>query len=172
MPSSRLQPALLGGLVLGVLSALPLVNLGNLCCCLWVLAGGGVAAWLLQRGQASPITLGDGAAVGFLAGLFGAIVWQALSLPVALITGPIQDRLVARLLDAGDLPESTRRVFEAMRERSGFTAARFVLGGFVVLTISVVFSTLGGLIGAAMVRRNDAPAPGPEPPRPPWTGGA
>ena len=36
----QLQPALVGGLVMGVLSALPLVNLGNLCCCFWVVSGG------------------------------------------------------------------------------------------------------------------------------------
>ena len=35
-----LQPALYGGLFIGVLSALPVVNIGN-CCCLWF-AGGGV----------------------------------------------------------------------------------------------------------------------------------
>jgi hypothetical protein len=40
----RLQPALWGGVFIGVLSALPLVNLGNCCCCLWVLVGGGLAA--------------------------------------------------------------------------------------------------------------------------------
>ena len=33
----KLQPALFGGLFIGVLSALPLVSVGN-CCCLWVIA--------------------------------------------------------------------------------------------------------------------------------------
>ena len=35
----KLQPALYGGLFIGVLSALPLINIGN-CCCLWVIGGG------------------------------------------------------------------------------------------------------------------------------------
>ena len=35
-----------GGLVMGVLSALPLVGpFGNACCCLWVVSGGLVAAY-------------------------------------------------------------------------------------------------------------------------------
>ncbi len=50
--SSKFQPALLGGLVLGVLSALPIVSIGNVCCCLWVISGGVLAAYLLQRNQA------------------------------------------------------------------------------------------------------------------------
>jgi hypothetical protein len=42
--TSKLQPALIGGLVTGVLSALPFVNILNACCCLWVVTGGVVAA--------------------------------------------------------------------------------------------------------------------------------
>ena len=52
------QPALIGGLVMGVLSALPLVSAGNICCCLWVVTGGLVAAYLLQQNQAMPISRG------------------------------------------------------------------------------------------------------------------
>ena len=33
-----IQPVLLGGLFLGVLSALPIISAGN-CCCLWTLGG-------------------------------------------------------------------------------------------------------------------------------------
>jgi len=47
MNSSKLQPALLGGTFLGILSALPIVSAANLCCCLWVVAGGVLAAYLL-----------------------------------------------------------------------------------------------------------------------------
>jgi len=55
------QPAFIGGLVMGVLSALPLVSAGNICCCLWVVTGGLVAAYLLQQNQAMPISPADGA---------------------------------------------------------------------------------------------------------------
>ena len=34
MGQDRLQPALYGGLVIGVLSGLPIVSMGNCCCCL------------------------------------------------------------------------------------------------------------------------------------------
>ena len=36
MPASKLQPALLGGLFIGVLSALPIISAGNCFCCMWV----------------------------------------------------------------------------------------------------------------------------------------
>jgi hypothetical protein len=77
-----------------VLSALPIVNMGNACCCLWVIAGGVTAAYLLQNGQAAPITSGDGAAVGFHAGVVGAIVWQLAAIPVTILMGPVQARML------------------------------------------------------------------------------
>ena len=44
--SGYAQPALAGGLVMGVLSALPLISALNACCCLWVVSGGLVAAYV------------------------------------------------------------------------------------------------------------------------------
>jgi len=159
MHASKLQPALLGGLVLGVLSALPIVNMGNACCCLWVIAGGVTAAYLLQNGQAAPITSGDGAAVGFLAGVVGAVVWQLLAIPVTLMMGPLQARMLDRLLATGDLPENMRSVFESLQQNAGFSIARFVLGSVFALFVSVIFSTVGGLLGAAIFRRKAPPLP-------------
>ncbi len=164
MPSSKLQPALLGGLLLGVLSALPIVNIANACCCLWVLSGGALAAYLLQRNQSAPISSSDGALVGFGAGLVGAVVWQVLTVPVTLVMGPIQSRLIARLLDAGDLPENVRQVFQTLQENAGFSLRRFVLGGFFTMFVSLIFSTLGGLIGAGLFRTK---VPPPQPDQPP-----
>ncbi len=59
---------------MGVLSALPIISAGNLCCCLWVVSGGAVAAYILQQNQPTPLTPGDGAVIGLLAGIVGAFV--------------------------------------------------------------------------------------------------
>ena len=47
--NERVQPALWGGVFIGVLSALPIVNFGNCCCCLWVICGGALAAHSASR---------------------------------------------------------------------------------------------------------------------------
>ncbi len=159
MHASKLQPAVLGGLVLGVLSALPIINLGNACCCLWVVSGGVVAAYLLQNGQPAPVTAGDGAAVGFLAGVFGALVWQVLAVPVTLLMGPLQERMLDRVLNTGDLPDNVRQMFETLRQNAGFSIARFVVGSIFTLFVSVIFSTVGGLVGAALFRTKRPPLP-------------
>ena len=160
MSASKLQPALLGGLLLGVLSALPIVSV---CCCLWVLAGGAMAAFLLQRNQSTPISSSDGALVGLGAGVIGWAVWQLLAIPVRLLTGPFVARVTERLLQAGELPEYTRQALETMRQNAGFSILWFIAGAFVTLLLCIVFSTIGGLIGAELFRTKVVPPP-PDPP--------
>ena len=164
MPSKMFQPALFGGLLLGVLSALPLINLGNVCCCLWILSGGAVAAYLLQANQPNPITPGDGATVGLMAGVIGSVVELVVSIPVSLAMGPLQGRFMERLLEnARDMPDNVRPMFDALRG-GGTSVIATVIGFFVFLCIAVVFSTLGGLIGAAMFRKKGQELPPPAPP--------
>ena len=67
-----LQAPLLGGLFIGILAALPVVSWGN-CCCLWIVGGGVLAAYLDQQRDQRPISAGRGAFAGFLAGIIGAL---------------------------------------------------------------------------------------------------
>src|SRR5918996_1366209 len=105
----KLQPALYGGLFIGVLSALPFVNIAN-CCCLWVIGGGVLATYLMQQNFPYPITAADGALVGLLAGVFGGIIGAVLSIPIDLMMGPVQQRMTERMLANPDLPAEMRRV--------------------------------------------------------------
>ncbi len=87
--SGFVEPAVLGGAFLGTLSALPIVSLGNALCCMWVLGGGALAAWLLRRKHPQgpeAVTYGDGAFVGVLSGAFGAVIATAISIPVRLLS--------------------------------------------------------------------------------------
>lgn len=163
MRASKLQPVLLGGLFIGVLSALPIVNLGNCLCCLWVVSGGLLAAWLLQQAQPTAIGAGDGAIVGLLAGLVGAVVGTALEIPIHRLTGSMgQDILQQLLAQSGDMPSGIRELLEqaAQAETRG---AMIVFGLAVAAVVNAIFGTLGGLLGATLVRPS---APAPPPPVP------
>ena len=98
---------------MGVLSALPLVNMLNLCCCLWVVSGGLVAAYVFQQNQPAPMTSGDGALVGFLAGVTGALVMFLISIPIGMIVAPIEREMVQRALGmSGNMRPELRRLLE------------------------------------------------------------
>src|SRR5207253_11383791 len=93
----RMQPAVFGGLFIGVLSALPLINLAN-CCCLRVIGGGVLAAYLMQQNYPYAISAAAGALVGLLAGAMGGILGTLLSIPTDLMMGLVQQRLIERVI--------------------------------------------------------------------------
>lgn len=151
---------------MGVLSALPVVNIGNICCCLWVIVGGVVAAYLLQQNQSTPISAGDGAMVGLLAGLFGAVVSLIISIPVTFMMGPVQQALAERALSmGGNIPPEVREALENAGNTSRFGVVGMLLfqfiGFFVMLFAGAVFSTLGGLLGAAIFAKKSNGSPSP-----------
>jgi hypothetical protein len=156
---SKLQPAVYGGLFIGVLSALPLINIAN-CCCLWVIGGGVLAAYLLQQNHPFPINAADGALVGLLAGLIGGVVGVMLSIPIEMAMGPVQQRLLERLvLSNPDIPSETRQIFENMANR-GISAVMIVFRLMFGVCVGAIFGMLGGLLGVALFKKKDLPPPG------------
>src|SRR4029453_5519981 len=113
----KLQPALYGGVFIGVLSALPLIQAGN-CCCLWVIGGGVLATYLMQQNHPYPVTAADGALVGLLAGLIGGVLAALLSIPVQMAMGPVQQQMIERIvLSNPDVPEETKDLVRNMGGR-------------------------------------------------------
>ena len=149
------QPALLGGLVVGVLSALPIISAGNLCCCLWVVGGGVVAAYVLQRNTTAPLTPGDGALAGLLAGLVGAVVHLLLSIPLTFVMAPMQREIMRRIADSSSMPPAFR---EYLTQVTG-PVVQLTLGFIFMLVVGSIFATLGGLLGSVIVRKQAPPAP-------------
>jgi len=148
--SPRAQAILIGGAFIGVLSALPIVSIAN-CCCLWLVGGGAVTAYLIQQGQPEPIGLSDGSVGGFLAGVFGAVVYTIVSIPVQMLTLPMQEEIAEMLRGSADVPPD---VVEMVDQLSGAGPVATVFGFVVILLAGMVFSTLGGLLGAVVFRRN------------------
>ena len=152
--SAFARPAIVGGLVVGVLSALPIISAGNLCCCLWVVSGGAVAAYVLQQSQPMAITQGDGAFAGLLAGIAGAFVYLALSIPITFLIAPMQREIMQRIGEnAGRVPPEFR---EYLSVATG-PGVQLTVGFLFMLVVGSIFSTLGGLLGAVLVRKQLPP---------------
>ena len=152
-----MQPALLGGLFIGVLSALPIVNLCN-CCCLWVVGGGVLASYLQQQNQPAPLTVPRGAQAGLLAGLVGAFVWLIIDQVLSVVLAPIQEMVVNEILrNANDLPPDVRTWLESADQ--GGAAGR-VAFFFLMLVFGAIVAAAGGAAGAAYFRTDVPPALG------------
>jgi hypothetical protein len=166
MPS-KTQPAFWGGLFIGVLSALPFVSALNACCCLWVIAGGVLTAYLLQDRSSLPIKAGDGAVAGLLAGAIGAVVAAFLGAILSLMMAGGAESL-DQLAGRGDIPPEIARVFEQLKDLPRIV---WIVGPFIVyLLLFPIFAMLGGLLGVAIFKKSVPPPPGtmevlpPEPP--------
>lgn len=161
---NKLQPALFGGLIIGVLSSIPLVNAGNLCCCLWVLLGGAIAArMLIKRSAYLPVTTGEGAKVGAIAGVVSAGVILVVSVPLNLLLGSSNTQSLREIADATDnlaFREGMLQVTAMMQDHPVLFA---LCTWFVTSILYVAFASIGGMIGVAMFEKRKGqqpPAPG------------
>lgn len=158
-----LYAALLGGLFVGVLSALPFVKVAN-CCCLWIFSGGLLAAWVLQQNEDQPIGGGRGALVGCLAGVIGAFVWLVVAVAIEPIVGPLELRMLESMApNAADLPPQVQEMLDSMSD-SGSAVLRFTFEFVGQLFTGAMFSTLGGFIGSSIFRPTSRAVPPPLPP--------
>jgi hypothetical protein len=148
------QPALLGGLFIGVLSSLPMVNLAN-CCCLWVIAGGVLVTYLQQQAKPVPVETGDAAIGGLIAGLVGAVI---VCVAVAAMTGlsgtAMQDSIRQSLEQNSQIPPETRD--KILQWFTGKNLA--VLFAFFTLPVFAIVAMLGSLLGLAFFRKKTPPA--------------
>ena len=115
-----------------MLSALPLVNFGNCCCCLWVICGGALAAYLRQQNSPTQIEAAEGALVGLMAGAVGGVVATVLSIPFQLLIGPYQRQIMERFLASNpDVPAEARDAIE--RFGGGAGAAMTIVGMMITI---------------------------------------
>jgi hypothetical protein len=148
-PLNLTRPALLAGAILGVASALPIVS----CCCwLWVVAGGILAVYFLRQETADEISTPQGAKLGFLTGAFGAIVWEVMSIPLALIFRSRGiDQFQEIFKSAENLPPETARIMEWFLQfiNQPFHPLVLFFGLASKLAICAIFTTVGGILGVA-----------------------
>ena len=159
MDSGRTQPVVLGGLFIGVLSALPIINAANCCCCLWVVAGGVLAVYLRQQNFAGQLTAAEGALVGMMAGALGGLIAVVLNIPLQMMLGPIQQEWMSRIIASNpDFPPEARDAMERMMSGGGRGVMQLMNAVFMVIA-GVVFGMLGGLLGVAIFKKNVPPQP-------------
>lgn len=167
--NNKMQPALIGGLILGILSAIPVVSGANLCCCAWAVAGGIIAAYLYIK--RTPFSgYGDLAIVGAIAGLIGAIIYLVVGIPLSLLFTNASLGMISTIMERAN-PEQAA-VFRQQMEmaQNQPLAGRLVTSLLVGLAFSVLlilFATIGSLIGAAIFGKRTGSLSNMPPPPPP-----
>ena len=145
----KLKPALIGGVVVGLLSAIPFVDY---CCCIWAIGGGVLACFLYIKSSPVPVRPGDGAMVGAFAGLVGALIYLIIGIPIALVWGAA----------------AMEQAFSQSGVRLPFTGTvLLIVAGIIRALILLVLAIVGGLIAVPLIEKRKN---GGMPPPPPDTG--
>ena len=157
--NNKLKPAIIGGVVIGLLSIIPIVSLGNICCCLWAILGGVLATYLYVKDSPVPASPGDGAILGAIAGAVGGLIAIVLGIPISIVAGGITREIFIRIMESINPSQ-----VEMMRAQmlAGVSIVREIVNGIILAVLLVIFSTIGGLLGVPIFekrKRETAPPP-------------
>ena len=167
--NNKLKPAVIGGVALGLLSAIPFVNFVNICCCAWAILGGLLASYLYVKNSTTPVNAGDGAIIGAMAGGIGAVIYLVVGIPLALLSGAAMREMIINLMANVDPRQAD--MIRTQVEAQGQSIGSAIFQGFIGALLLVVFSIIGGLIGVAIFEKRKGGGAVPPPPPPP-PGGA
>lgn len=142
----KLLPAVWGGVTIGILSGVPILNFINCACCSGILIGGALSVYLYRRqiGSGPRIEMGEGASLGLLSGLFGAVLATLLSLLIQPFSQDIIYQIQNYTHDP-DINDILDNINPEMMAR-GFTLLAFLASLF----INSLFGLLGGIIGTGI----------------------
>jgi CDP-diglyceride synthetase len=159
--NDKLKPAIIGGVVLGLLSVIPFVYFANVCCCLWAIIGGMLATFLYVKNSPTPANAGDGAMLGALAGVVGAVISVVLGIPIDYVMGPIMRNMIVGLVERLDPRQAD--MLRQQVEAAGTSIGPIIFNALILAVLLVVFSTIGGLLGVPIFERRKGGAPPPPP---------
>ena len=180
------QPALIGGLIVGILSAIPGISVVNCCFCAWALVGGIVAVKMTIGRSQRAVKTSEGAQIGLAAGLIGAVIFCIVAIPIILsgVATDLSLKFMEQLAGRVNDPNLQKILRDAMAQAANQTAAQRLVGSLPVLFVQALvfcgFTVLGGLLGVALFekRKGEFPPsqyppeyppdyPPPPPPTPP-----
>jgi len=136
------KAVLIAGLIAGVLSATPIVDICNIFCCLWIVLGGLIGVYVISKDVDRKIEYGEGAFIGLLIGLVAAVVSTIVD-TVFTIFGLelIPEWLLEEVPQLAQLKE--------LEAGMGLGVLLFI--GLVVSLVTFgAFGALGGIIGTAI----------------------
>jgi uncharacterized membrane protein required for colicin V production len=177
---SIFKAVLIGGLVGGVLSVVPVLYAGNCCCCLWYALGGVIAVLIYKAASAYGVNAGTGALLGLVTGVIAGVVDTIVIVGMASFAFTAQNLPkwkdeAARALQGAfsqqpQTPEvqqyaSTYMDWINNATRQDLMGGAFVLG-IVLLVIGTIVAVIAGIITASVAGKKQGPIQEPPPYQP------
>lgn len=147
------MPALYGGIIMGVISTVPVLSLVNCLCCAGVMFGGFMAVFFYKKELMpgmTPLTSSDGLQLGALAGVFGGIIGSLLTVVMLKVVGNVNGQMIMNMMESfrESIPTENWDQMETDVLATELSVVKMILG----LVIDVIFGLLGGLIGYSILK--------------------
>ena len=164
------KPAAIGGILLGVLSSLPVLNCA---CCAWVIGGGFLAAYLYVKESSTMVALGKGVSLGLLVGIIGTVIVALFQIPLLLMSPEGSRSFIVQVQQMIDkmpgFPVENREEFIKLTSQEGFATFFYIVSMVIQLVANCVMAMLGGILGVALFEKRKpvdpySEEPGNEPP--------
>lgn len=155
-----LKPALIGGGALAIMTSLVAfissaigVPILNLTCCLWLLGGGALSTYLLNKQRPGTLKYGDGALVGLFGGIFAAIIGTVIGIPLRLLqTAQLEEAARQFQQQSQQMPAGFRDFFLQLMQ-PGINITVILIGLVSGLIIDSIFMTAAGALTVALLNR-------------------
>ncbi len=172
----KLRATILSGLMIGLVTGLPVINLLNRgCCCGIVLLCGMASLYFYKQeftDEMAPLESSDALILGILAGMAGAFIGTAVLVLSKIIFGPVDETLLLKALQRIQQQESlSPEMSEFVKEKLVKTLEDSIQEGIKIgnilselllgLIVYPIFSMLGGLIGFGIFGKRKYTAPPP-----------
>lgn len=167
---NKLQPALVGGAIIGLISAVPFLNLINCICCAGVILGGFLAVMFYKNNITpgmAPLSSNDALAVGALAGLFGAVIGTILDGFILVAFGNVFGEwlydFIVQVLESAET-EVPEELYDQLRQslvEQAFGVSWLFMSLIVGGIVDTLFGLLGGLIGYSVFKPKGPPTATP-----------
>ena len=151
-PKNTVTAAVVGGIVSGMLTGIPFLNL---VCFVWMLLGGAAAAYLLMLKESAAervrgyISETDGAIVGGISGFFGANIAIIMNLFAAVNFG---DLIHSALVSLGRDPQTASTILQIIAIGPNLDIVNLLLRYILMLIVFPVFGAAGGWAAAKLAK--------------------
>ncbi len=147
---SARKSILLGGLLSGILSVIPIINLFNIFFMLWMGVGGLISIYLLKK-DTPAIQTADAALVGAASGLTGGIIFVLFS--TIMVFNISEEKIENALAKVGSLASLVEEDILSLVQNTNF---RMMFFGVIAIgfCFAIISGLTGGLIGKSIFFSN------------------
>jgi hypothetical protein len=126
------KPAVIGGIIGGILSSIPILNCLNVCLCVLMQAGAGIGVSMYLRGTGERLSVEESFMMGALSGGVGGLIAGIVNLVLSAL---MQSILLTFLAGLGEIPP------DLMAQTGGG-----MVGGVIGIPVGmVIYAVFGGL---------------------------